>query len=91
MKALHDRIILSPILESTETAGGIYIPFAGTSKMGRVISVGKGKLLDDGSYRAPSVKPGDAVMLSQFSELQNEDGVFWICTEKDILGVIEDE
>lgn len=90
MKPIHDRIILSPILESTETAGGIYIPFAGTSKMGRVVSVGKGKLLDDGSYRTPSVKPGDAVMLSQFSELQNEDGVFWICTEKDILGVLED-
>jgi len=90
LNAIHDRVILEPIPEATETAGGILIPLAGPSKMGRVVSVGKGKLLDDGTYRPLQVKPGDRVLVNQFSELQNEDGIFWTCTEKEILGIIED-
>ena len=89
LKSIHDRIILKPIMEMAQTAGGITIPFAGTSKMGRVVAIGKGRLLDDGSYKTPEVKVGDTVLVNQFSELQNEDGLFWVTTEKDILGVID--
>lgn len=89
MQAIHDRIILEPIPESTETASGILIPTGLPSKMARVISVGKGKLLDTGEYQKPSVNPGDTVIVNQFSELQNEDGIFWVTPESEILGVVD--
>lgn len=89
MKALHDRIILEPIPEITQTAGGIAIPSGLPSKMARVVSVGRGKLLDNGTYRKPDLKEGDTVLVNQFSELQNEDGIFWVCTESEILGIVE--
>lgn len=89
LRSIHDRILLQPIPEVTETSGGIVIPSGLPSKMARVVSVGKGKLLDDGSYRKPDVKEGDTVLVNQFSEIQNEDGLFWVCTEKEILGVVE--
>ena len=89
MLAIHDRIILEPIPESAETASGIRIPIGLPSKMARVISVGKGKLLENGTYRKPQVKPGDTVLINQFSELQNEDGIFWVTTEAEILGIVD--
>lgn len=87
--AIHDRIILKPILEITQTAGGITIPFVGNSKIARVVSVGQGRLLDNGEFKKPDVKEGDTVIVGQYSELQNEDGIFWTTTEKDILGILE--
>ncbi len=89
MKAIHDRIIIRPLMEITQTASGISIPVMGGSKIGRVVSVGKGRLLDNGEYSPPDLKEGDTVIVGQFSEMQNEDGVFWVTTEKDILGVLE--
>lgn len=90
MQALHDRILLSPLPETTTTAGGIVIPSGMPSKMARVVSVGQGKLLDNGEYQKPEVKPGDTVLVNQFSELQNEDGIFWVTTEAEILGIVSD-
>lgn len=89
LKSIHDRIILEPLPETTETASGIRIPLGLPNKMARVVSVGKGKLLDNGTYRKPDLKEGDTVLVNQFSELQNEDGIFWVCTESEILGIVE--
>src|SRR5690242_20573060 len=90
MLAIHDRIILEPILETTQTASGILLPLAGNSKVARVVSVGRGKLLDNGTYRKPDLKEGDTVLVNQFFELQNEDWVFLVTTEAEILGVVFD-
>ena len=90
MHATHDRLILKPIMENTETAGGIIIPSGLPSNLATVVSVGKGRLLDNGTYQKPDVKEGDTVLVGQYSELQNEDGLFWVCTEKEILGIVED-
>lgn len=89
MQAIHDRLILKPIVENTETSGGILIPIMGDSKIARVVAVGKGKMLDDGTYKKPDLKEGDTVLVNQFSELQNEDGVFWVTTENEILGILD--
>ena len=58
VRPLQDRVLVERLEEETKTAGGIIIPDNNKEKpaQGKIISVGKGYMLDDGSYRALEVK-----------------------------------
>ena len=60
IRPLHDRIIVKRLEEERTSAGGIIIPDTATEKpiQGKVVAVGKGKILEDGSVRALDVKIG---------------------------------
>ena len=61
LQPLGDRVVVErEELEST-TAGGIFLPDSakGRPSRGRVISVGEGRLLKDGSRSPLQVKPGE--------------------------------
>jgi chaperonin GroES len=93
IRPLQDRIIVKRIEEEEKTKGGIIIPDSAKEKPmeGEVISVGTGKILENGTKQAPEVKAGDRVLFGKYSGTEVKiDGVeHLIMREDDILGVIE--
>jgi chaperonin GroES len=93
IRPLQDRIIVKRIEEEEKTKGGIIIPDSAKEKPmeGEVISVGSGKILENGTKQAPEVKAGDRVLFGKYSGTEVKiDGVeHLIMREDDILGVIE--
>lgn len=92
-KPLYDRVLVQRVEEASVSAGGIIIPDSAKEKplRGKVLAVGAGKLLDDGSLRAVDVKSGDIVLFGKYAGTEIKiDGVEQtILREDDILGVIE--
>jgi chaperonin GroES len=93
IRPLHDRIIVKRLEEEEKTKGGIIIPDTAKEKPmeGKVIAVGKGKILDDGKLQPLDVKAGDRVLFGKYSgtEVKIEGEEHLIMREDDILGVIE--
>jgi chaperonin GroES len=93
IRPLHDRIIVRRLEEEEKTKGGIIIPDTAKEKPmeGKVIAVGKGKILEDGKLQALDVKAGDRVLFGKYSgtEVKIEGEEHLIMREDDILGVIE--
>jgi len=93
IRPLQDRIIVIRIDEETMTKGGIVIPDTAKEKQieGKVVAVGNGKILENGTVRKLEVKAGDTVMFGKYAgteiKLDGEDRL--ILREDDILGVIE--
>ena len=93
IRPLQDRIIVKRIEEEEKTKGGIIIPDSAKEKPmeGEVISVGSGKVLDNGTKQVPEVKAGDRVLFGKYSgtEVKIDYIEHLIMREDDILGVIE--
>lgn len=93
IRPLHDRIIVRRVEEEERTKGGIIIPDTAKEKPmeGKVIAVGKGKVLDDGKIQPLDVKVGDRVLFGKYAgtEVKIEGEEHLIMREDDILGVIE--
>jgi chaperonin GroES len=93
IRPLHDRIIVKRLQELEKTAGGLYIPDTAKEKPveGRVIAVGSGKILEDGTIRKPDVKAGDKILFAKYSgsEVKIDGEEHLILREDDILAVVE--
>jgi len=94
IKPLGDRIVVKPLEAETKTKGGIVIPDTAKEKPqeGKVVAVGKGKILESGAVQAPEVKVGDKVLYGKYSgnEITTKDGEeLLIMREEDILAIIK--
>jgi chaperonin GroES len=93
VRPLHDRILVKRVEEEKKSKGGIIIPDSAQEKPqeGRVVAVGTGKLLENGSVRALDVSKGDRVLFSKYSgsEVQIDGEELLIMREEDILAVLE--
>jgi chaperonin GroES len=93
IQPLHDRILVKRIDEEEKTKGGIIIPDTAKEKPqeGKVIAVGSGKVLEDGTVRPPDVHKGDRVLFSKYSgsEIKLEGEEHLIIREDDVLAVLE--
>jgi len=91
---LGDRVLVKPLDAEEKTKGGIILPDTAKEKPqeGKVVSVGKGKLSDDGKLVALEVKTGDKVLYGKYSgteiKVNGEDHL--IVREEDILAIIKD-
>ena len=94
LEPLGDRVVLERDESEEKTAGGILLPDSAKDKpaRGRVVSVGNGKLLDDGTRGELQVKAGDRVIFSSYSgeSFQIDDEEMLLMREDDILAIIED-
>jgi len=92
IRPLHDRILVQRIDEETKTKGGIIIPDTAKEKPteGKVIAVGNGKILEDGTTRPLEVKPGDRVLFSKYggTEVKVDGEEQTIIREDDVLGIV---
>jgi chaperonin GroES len=93
LRPLYDRVLVKRIDSEEKTKGGIIIPDAAKEKPleGEIMAVGNGKLLEDGSVRAPQVKVGDRVLFAKYAETEVKVGgeTYLLLREDDLLGVIE--
>jgi chaperonin GroES len=93
IRPLHDRVIVKRLEEERVSAGGIVIPDTAAEKpvQGKVIAVGKGKILEDGSVRALDVKVGDRILFGKYSgtEVKVDGEELLVMREEDLLAVIE--
>ncbi len=94
LKPLGDRVLVE-IVEDTEqkTAGGLYVPDSAKEKSqrGKVIAVGSGKMLDNGTRVALDVSEGDTVYFAKYggTEVNLEGKNYSILAERDILAIVE--
>ena len=93
IRPLQDRIIVKRIEEEEKTKGGIIIPDTAKEKPmeGKVVAVGKGKLMEDGKVHPVDVKVGDRILFGKYAgtEVKIDGEEHLIMREDDILGVIE--
>ena len=94
IRPLQDRIIVKRVAEEEKTKGGIIIPDSAKEKPieGKVLAVGNGKVLEDGTVRPLDVKAGDRILFSKYAgtEIKLDGDEHLIMREEDILGVVED-
>lgn len=92
IQPLGDRVLAKQVDAPNMTAGGIYIPDVAKEKPkeGIVISVGNGRLLEDGSRTTFSVEAGDRILFTTYAatEVKYDGESFLIIREEDILGKI---
>jgi chaperonin GroES len=94
IRPLADRVIVQRVEAESMTAGGIVLPDSAKEKpqRGKVVSVGEGKILEDGSLGKMQVKKGDAVLFSSYAgtEVKMDGKEYLIMSESDIMAIIED-
>jgi chaperonin GroES len=90
---LGDKVVVKRLEAEEVTAGGIVLPDSAQEKpqQGRVLSVGDGRLLKDGSRAAHQVSEGDRVLFSTYAgtEVVVEDQELLIMSEEDILAILD--
>jgi chaperonin GroES len=90
---LHDRVLVRRLEEQETTRGGLIIPDTAKDKPqeGEVVSVGKGKISEEGKVRPLDVKAGDRILFGKYagSEVKIDGEEFLIMKEEEVLGIIE--
>jgi chaperonin GroES len=93
LQPLGDRVVVEREQSEAVTAGGIVLPDSAKDKptRGKVISVGEGRLLDNGQRSPLQVKVGQRVLFSSYAGDNFKVGTreLLLLREEDILAVIE--
>jgi chaperonin GroES len=90
---LNDKIVVKRLEAEDKTAGGILLPDSAKEKpkQGKVLSVGDGKLLENGKRASFQLKEGDRVLFSSYAgnEVSVDGEEFLIMSEDDVLAVLD--
>ena len=93
IRPLGDRLLVKRIEEEEKSKGGIIIPDSAKEKPqeGKVVAVGKGKILEDGKLVPLEVKAGDRILFGKYAgtDVKIEGEEHLIMREDDVLGIIE--
>jgi chaperonin GroES len=93
VRPLHDRVIVKRVEEEEKTKGGIIIPDTAKEKPieGKVVAVGKGKVLENGTQQPLEVKKGDKILFGKYAgtEINIEGDEHLIMREDDIVAIVE--
>src|SRR3981081_3291685 len=93
VRPLHDRVIVKRLEEERTSPGGIVIPDTAAEKpvQGKIIAVGKGKILENGTVRPLDVKVGDKILFGKYggTEVRVEGEELVVMREEDVMSVIE--
>jgi len=94
IKPLGDRIVVKPLEAENKSKGGIVLPDTAKEKPqeAKVVAIGKGKVLENGTVQTPEVKVGDKVLYGKYSgnEITTKEGEeLLILREDDILAIIK--
>jgi chaperonin GroES len=94
IRPLADKVLVQRLEAESKTAGGIVLPDTAKEKpqRGKIVSVGQGKMLDDGTVRKPQVKKGDSVLFTSYAgtDVKIASKEYLIMSESDIMAVIEE-
>lgn len=89
---LGDRIVVQREVSQEKTVGGIYLPDSAKDRptRGKIIAVGDGRVLENGSRNALQVKVGDHVLFTSYAgesiEVDGEE--YLLMNETEVLAVL---
>jgi chaperonin GroES len=90
---LGDKVVVKRLESKARTPGGIVLPDSAKEKPqeGRVLSVGDGRLLDDGTRCECQVQEGDRVLFTTWAgtEIKVDGEELLILKEADILAIMD--
>lgn len=93
IRPINDKILVKRLEAEETTKGGIILPDAAKEKPkeGRVLAVGSGRLLDDGTRAAFQVKENDRVIFTSYggTEVKVDGEEYLVMEESDILAIVE--
>ncbi|MGK2897040.1 MAG: co-chaperone GroES [Candidatus Makana argininalis] len=94
IRPLHDKVIIERKDVETKSSGGIVLTGSAAEKSthGKVLAVGKGRVLDNGKIRSLDVKIGDIVIFNdgygvKVEKIDKKEVL--IMSESDILAIIK--
>lgn len=94
IQPLGDRIVIKLLDQEGQTKGGIILPDVAKEKPqeGKIMAVGKGRLLEDGSLKPLEVRVGDKVLFARYSgsEVTHGNDELLIVKEEDILAIVKE-
>lgn len=92
LKPLGDKVIVEIIEEPQQTASGIILPDSAKEKSqrGKILAVGSGKLLDNGTRVELELKVGDTVLFAKYggTEITIDGKDLMIMSERDIHAIV---
>ncbi|MDP6542907.1 MAG: co-chaperone GroES [Phycisphaerae bacterium] len=92
IRPLGEKVLIKRLEAEEMTRGGIVLPDSAQEKprRGTVLSLGDGKVLDDGSRADFQVKPGDVVLFSSYggTEIKVDGEEYMLMDESDILAIL---
>lgn len=94
IKPIGDRIVVQRFEAEEKTAGGILLPDSARNRpqRGKILAVGPGKMVKDGSRRPLQVKEGDVVLFTMWAgdEFRDDqkDNIL-LMREEDVLAVLD--
>jgi len=93
LRPLGDRVVIKPSPREEMTKSGIVLPDTAKEKPqeGVILSVGPGRILDDGTREKMDVKKGDRVLYAKYAgtEFKVDSDELLILSQKDILAIVE--
>ena len=94
IRPLADKLLVQRLEAENKTAGGIVLPDTAQEKpqKGKVLNLGEGKLLDNGTRKKMQIKKGDIVLFTSYAgtEIKIDGKEYLIMNESDIMAVIEE-
>src|SRR5262245_35720135 len=95
LRPLGDRIVVRRNEAEETTAGGIVLPDTAKNKpqRGKVLAVGNGRLLKDGSRKPLQLKEGDTILFTSWAGdefKEHRAGEILVMREEDVLAVVDD-
>lgn len=93
LKPLGDRIVAKTLEAQEKTKSGIIVPDSAKEKPqeAKVIAVGTGRLLDNGTVKSLEIRNGDRILYGKYSgtEVSIEGQEYLILREDDVLAVVQ--
>ena len=93
IRPLADKVLVQRLDAESVTSGGIVLPESAKEKpqRGKIVSVGEGEALKDGTRRKVQVKKGDEVLFSSYSGTEIKIGgkEYMIMNESEIMAIVE--
>jgi chaperonin GroES len=92
VRPLYDRLLVRRIEEKETVKGGIIIPDTAKEKPqeGKVIAIGNGKILENGTKVPLDVKAGDKILFGKYSgtDMKIDGKEVLILREDEVLAVL---
>jgi chaperonin GroES len=93
IRPLHDRVIVKRLEEDRTSPGGIVIPGSAAEKPieGKIVAVGKGRILENGTVRPCDVVVGDKVLFGKYdgTEVRVVGEDLLVMRESDVMAVFD--
>ena len=89
---LGDRIVVQREVSQEKTSGGIFLPDSAKDRptRGKIISIGDGRVLDNGSRSTLQVKVGDLVLFTSYAgeNIEVNGDEYLMMSENEVLAII---